>query len=652
MPNKLMIILTLFVAIPITLFFISTRQTNTHVGIEKYLLSGGEGGGDTKRLVNNISCVRQTLYPFGNDMMRHFRTVAPVDCAENENWVIEKNGFLEMSPSVSKTHRDAECTIKFIKRKSDLKNSLDKEEVLRVKSKLELKRDFFKAQCKNESNSGVTYDNIQAAIRKLKVDSNNHSCRKGPGFGLDVMVLGFDSISHMTYMRLLNKTYHYFNDVMKGTILDGYNVIGDGTGHALTPMLTGTKEKNLPSALKTKANTVYVNKWPFVWDRYKSAGYITMYNEDQPHIGTYTYRLNGFKEQPTDHYMRTFFTDAVREFKKHKSLCLGDKRRTRVFLDYLKDFQVKYNEECKFSFVFHSEVSHDDTSRAMTADDDIYETIKFMHENGYLNNTLLFLMSDHGARFSSIRQTLQGKLEERLPFFGIWLPAWWHKKYPKSSANVRENSNALLTPYDIHTTLEHVLDFDPDTKSKQNKHGISVFNKIPKTRTCADANIGTHWCTCLKWREIDNNSLIAQTLSSLLVRTINNFIFNHTDLCESVEHQQTVSVAYFEPEEDLMKFKESKGHEKYDMSGSTKTDINKTFQITIETSPGSGMFEASFDTTKGDTFRLKDEVSRINKYGSAANCVEQKYPDLRKFCYCKHTNNTASNSKIDVKKIK
>ena len=45
--------------------------------------------------------------------------------------------------------------------------------------------------------------------------------------------------------------------------------------------------------------------------------------------------------------------------------------------------------------------------------------LKFLKEGDYLRNILLILMSDHGARFSSLRSSLQGKQEERLPLFGF-----------------------------------------------------------------------------------------------------------------------------------------------------------------------------------------------------------------------------------------
>ena len=38
---------------------------------------------------------------------------------------------------------------------------------------------------------------------------------------------------------------------------------------------------------------------------------MTLYAEDQPSLGTWQLRLNGFEEQPVDHYMRPFWQAAL-----------------------------------------------------------------------------------------------------------------------------------------------------------------------------------------------------------------------------------------------------------------------------------------------------------------------------------------------------
>lgn len=74
-----------------------------------------------------------------------------------------------------------------------------------------------------------------------------------------------------------------------------YNIVGDGTPQALIPLLTGSTELELPDTRKRIRNSKYVNEYPFIWNDYKNAGYVTAFFEDVPELSTFTYRLNGFQ---------------------------------------------------------------------------------------------------------------------------------------------------------------------------------------------------------------------------------------------------------------------------------------------------------------------------------------------------------------------
>lgn len=69
---------------------------------------------------------------------------------------------------------------------------------------------------------------------------------------------------------------------------------------------------------------------------YARHGYVTAFNEDLPDVGTFSYRLNGFQEQPTTHYMRPFYLAFQSEIKRHKRLCIGDTPRHKVMFDYIQ----------------------------------------------------------------------------------------------------------------------------------------------------------------------------------------------------------------------------------------------------------------------------------------------------------------------------
>lgn len=85
-------------------------------------------------------------------------------------------------------------------------------------------------------------------------------------------------------------------------------------------------------------------------------------------------------------------------------------------------------------------------------------------------------------RFASVRNTQQGKLEERMPFFSFVLPKWFERKYPTMAANMQNNTKKLTTPFDIYSTLMSILHKDKSAKINNDpkKRSISLFNEVLK----------------------------------------------------------------------------------------------------------------------------------------------------------------------------
>lgn len=47
--------------------------------------------------------------------------------------------------------------------------------------------------------------------------------------GVNVLMMGFDSLSRNAFIRKLPKAYDYLTNVLHADVLKGYNIIGDGT---------------------------------------------------------------------------------------------------------------------------------------------------------------------------------------------------------------------------------------------------------------------------------------------------------------------------------------------------------------------------------------------------------------------------------------
>lgn len=214
----------------------------------------------------------------------------------------------------------------------------------------------------------------------------------------NVLMYGFDSLSRLALMRKMPLTYEYLTEELGGDVLEGYNIVGDGTPQALIPLLTGFTELELPETRKRKKNSEYVNVYPMIWKEYEKYGYVTSFNEDVPNIGTFSYRLNGFNEQPTDHYMRLYYLAIEDDLRTFKRLCVGSKKRHQVMLDYTKYFMRKHVDRPRFAFSFHGELSHDSINLIGLADNDVKQWMRELKLTGLLDDTILIFMSDHGNR--------------------------------------------------------------------------------------------------------------------------------------------------------------------------------------------------------------------------------------------------------------
>ena len=106
------------------------------------------------------------------------------------------------------------------------------------------------------------------------------------------------------------------------------------------------------------------------------------------------------------------------------------------------------------------------------------------------------LIGDHGARIGPLRNTMQGSLEERLPWASIVMPAWFEKQYPSLASNLRHNQDYVTSPFDLHATMQHLLSYP---KLPQDVKTQSLFTKIGINRTCPQAGNDLELCRSRKY---------------------------------------------------------------------------------------------------------------------------------------------------------
>ena len=217
---------------------------------------------------------------------------------------------------------------------------------------------------------------------------------------------------------------------------------------------------------------------------YEKRGYMTLLAEDDPGVGAFNLRLAGFRDSPVHHYMRPFWLSLEREREVEEALCSKSESLTNITLKYIENFFDAYAKSRKFAFGFFSYLTHGFWNHLSYADTDLLWFLRSFVNKGYHKDTMVVIMGDHGARDSKFRGTVQGKLEERLPWFSVSVPASFHRRFPDLAANLRSNQAIISSPFDVHATLRHILTYP---KLPSNEHTKSLFTKLPRNRTCKDA---------------------------------------------------------------------------------------------------------------------------------------------------------------------
>lgn len=218
--------------------------------------------------------------------------------------------------------------------------------------------------------------------------------------------------------------------------------------------------------------------------------------------------------------MRHFWLAASHHTNSREVTCLGTEPAYKKRFRNIKSFYKAYPNQRKFSFSFFC-IGHDDVNGLGYLQDDLVNFLEDMKKTGYLDNTFLIIMGDHGIRYGAIRKTMLGKLEERLPLLSISVPQWFRMKFPEYLGHLQTNTERLTSPYDIQATIQHIL---AQNHEKHYRYGQSLFTEISKSRTCKDAGNPEHFCPCVRFTPVNPTHKHIIQIAEETVRFINQVI--------------------------------------------------------------------------------------------------------------------------------
>lgn len=111
-------------------------------------------------------------------------------------------------------------------------------------------------------------DKLDEIIKKKREKKTSSSSLGGEETcqPLNILLLSYDSMSRVSWFKRLPLTTEYTLNKSGFVLLQGFNIVGDGTPACMIPLLTGATESELPSTLKSNPEGHFVDQvYPFIW---------------------------------------------------------------------------------------------------------------------------------------------------------------------------------------------------------------------------------------------------------------------------------------------------------------------------------------------------------------------------------------------------
>jgi phosphoglycerol transferase MdoB-like AlkP superfamily enzyme len=93
-----------------------------------------------------------------------------------------------------------------------------------------------------------------------------------------------------------------------------------------------------------------------------------------------------------------------------------------------------------FTMSWATTITHDDYNGISLLDGTYANFLNRIIEKGYLKNTVLIVMGDHGYGYGGYRETIIGYFEQNLPNMWITLPPRIQKRFPDWQRSLEINA--------------------------------------------------------------------------------------------------------------------------------------------------------------------------------------------------------------------
>lgn len=582
-------------------------------------------------IVNTSGCKIPNFDLFDESLRKYYKKVGRYSCKGKPSFLRLVNGTTPVvdEASLLKTFqykpKDVRCTYIEIYRNESIRVPDDSfffkpEKTLNFGEPLTV--EYVHVQC-YQGKKMFHQEYLLVPLLKEDVEERCEKAREeaeDKGSGLNILILGLDSVSRLNFNRHFNETGKYVRNFLKGYELMGYNKVGLNSYPNQTPILTGMSGDEAKNFTGGK----FFDSLDFLWKLYAKKGYRTVFHEEQPKYGLYSYVGDGLKHAPTDYYTRHAVMAIDKSKLKKNSYCLGPRPPLELYLDYMLGLLKTFDTRPFFAYIWMSELAHDYLNMAGHCDAPFKDALVKLHDSGILNNTVLAFMSDHGLRFGGLRQTYIGRFEDSLPYAFLVFPPWFLRQHPDFAASLEVNQRRLSTHFDMHATLLQLLDSGlPKTVTK---HGQSLFYELPETRTCADASVPTQFCACVETEAFPGTHPLSLKLGRFVIASVNDVVKKEfKGKCEPWALKSVLRIQFYPYANGTVA-----------SSGAKANTTDSNYWVKVSATPNNALFEATVKHSvdwKASTFTIVQQADRLDWYSSHSKCVRGNR--WEKYCHCK-----------------
>ena len=335
-------------------------------------------------------------------------------------------------------------------------------------------------QIKNRRNKYYNSTNIKKSKHKEIKNKKKNNQNKKPR---NLESINNDTIDINNYFE--NKYYAY--QFLK------YHTFTSGTKFNAMPMFYG----------KSVYNTQGIN----IIKYFKDIGYITAQSTDmcskevwEPEKEPSQLDFDFWDHENIAMFCDPSYMDRKSLYSIYKGVysllrrCFYGKEVHDYIFEYGKQFWEAYPDNKKFMRLGFND-GHESTFEVLKyLDEPMVEFLQFFLDKGYLKNTALFIVSDHGNHMPGLYNLFLSEQFETERVLGnfyliinnnLTLMKNNLERFKLFHKNIMINQQSIITPYDIHDTMIHLISGDKISANIFSRKGKSVFMEIDNSeRNC------------------------------------------------------------------------------------------------------------------------------------------------------------------------